>query len=148
MALACSPATLPSGVSCFFTPNPVVNAAGAMTTLQIVSNTVSFNFPNRDSPWKKYPFDDAAIVVAGCIFIFGRRRHDRRIMMVLTTTLAATALLSLAACGTGGTFNPTTQPSHVGAGTYTINITVSGASPGAADYNEPLTTVPIKVTLQ
>jgi hypothetical protein len=148
MALACSPATLPSGVSCFFTPNPVVNTAGAMTTLQIVSNTVSFNYPNRDSPWRKYPFDEAAIVVAGCIFIFGRRRYDRRIMMVLTTTLAATALLSLAACGTGGTFNPTTQPSHVGAGTYTINITVTGASPGAADYNEPLTTVSIKVNLQ
>jgi len=148
MTLACSPATLPTGVSCFFAPNPVVDAAGAPVTLQLFSNnSVRNNSPTRSHPWGEYPLNGFTVVVACCIFGFGRKKYGGRMMMVLILVLGSAAFLSLTACGTSNSLNGTTQGGHV-TGTYTINISVSGASPGAADYNQTLTTVPLKVILQ
>ena len=81
------------------------------------------------------------------ILVFGRKKYDGRLILVLAIALGSAALLSLTACGTSGSFNGTTQEGHV-TGTYTINISVSGASPSSADYNQTLTTVPLKVVLQ
>jgi hypothetical protein len=147
MTFACSPATLPTGVSCFFTPNPVVNAGGAKVTLQLFSNSARNNLPTRDYPWRRSPLDGYTVIAVGCILMCGRKKYSGRLMIVLAVSVGSTALLSLSACGTSGSFNGTTQPGHV-TGTYTINISVSGASPGSADYNQTLTTVPLKVVLQ
>ncbi len=148
MTLACAPASLPTGVSCFFTPNPVVDAAGATVTLQLFSNnSVRNNSPTRSHPWRGYPLDGFTVVLAGCILGFSRKKYGRRMMMVLVFVLGSAAFLSLIACGTNNSLNSTTQGGHV-AGTYTIHMSVSGASPGAADYNQTLTTVPLKVILQ
>jgi hypothetical protein len=147
MAFVCAPKTLPTGVSCFFTPNPVVNAGGATLTLQLFSNNARNNLPMRDYPWRKLPVDGYAVIAVGSILVFGRKKYGGRLILILAITVGSTALLSLTACGTSGTFNGTTQEGHV-TGTYTINISVSGASPGSADYNQTLTTVPLKVVLQ
>jgi hypothetical protein len=53
----------------------------------------------------------------------------------------------LTACGTSGTFSSTSQQGHL-TGTFTININVSGATPGAADLNQTVATAPLSVTLQ
>jgi hypothetical protein len=146
MAFSCDPNTLPTGVHCLFTPNPVVNAGGATVTLQLISNSARNNLPIRDYPWRKSPLDGYTVMAVGCILVFGRRKHGGKLMVVLAVAGSA-ALLSLSACGTSGSFSGATQGGHV-TGTYTINISVLGASPGAADFNETLTTVPLKVILQ
>jgi hypothetical protein len=147
MAFACVPKTLPTGVNCFFAPNPVVNSGGAAVTLQLSSNNARNNLPTRDFPGRQYPLDGYTVIAVGCILGFGRKKCGGWLMVVLGIVGGSAALLSLTACGTSGSFNSTTQPGHV-TGTYTINISVSGASPGAADFNQTLTTVPLKVVLQ
>jgi hypothetical protein len=148
MTLACSPATLPTGVSCSFVPNPVINTGGAAVTLQLFSNNLNANLPMRGNPWEKHPLDGSAIVITGCIFLIGFKSHGGKKMMLVTSALAFATLMSLAACGTGGSFHSNASSGGHVTGTYTINITASGATPGAADFNQTLTTVPLKVTLQ
>ena len=149
MTLACTPATLPTGVSCSFTPNPVINSGGATVTLQLFSNNLNANLPMRGNPWNEYPIDGSAIVIAGCIFLIGcKKNHGGEKMMLVASALAFATLMSLAACGTGGSFHSNASSGGHVTGTYTINITASGATPGAADFNQTLTTVPLKVTLQ
>ena len=147
MTFSCVPATLPTGVSCFFTPNPVVNAGGAKLALQLFSNSTGNNLPTREDPWRRYPRDSYLAVAAGCLLMCGRKKYRGKMIMALAVTLGSATLLSVTACGTSGSFNGTTQGGHV-TGTYTINISAAGASPGSADYNQTLTTVPLKVVLQ
>ena len=147
LALACAPATLPTGIGCSFTPNPVVNTAGAAVTLQLFSTTQSAHLPKSRRPWEQYPLGGSAVVIAGCLWLFGRRNSRWRGMMLFAITLATAALLSLSACGTSGSFNTVSQGGKV-TGTYTIDIDISGASQGAPDYNQTLATIPLKVTLQ
>jgi hypothetical protein len=125
----------------------VVNAGGAKVTLQLFSNSARNNLPTRDYPWRKSPLDGYTVIAVGCILVCGRKKYSGRLMIILAVSVGSAALLSLSACGTSGSFNGTTQPGHV-TGTYTINISVSGASPESADYNKTLTTVPLKVVIQ
>ena len=148
MTLACTPATLPTGVSCSFTPNPVINTGGAAVTLQLFSNNLNANLPTRGNPWEKHPLDGSAIVITGCIFLIGFKNHGGKKMMLVASVLAFATLMSLAACGTGGSFHSNASSGGHVTGTYTINITASGATPGAADFNQTLTTIPLKVTLE
>jgi hypothetical protein len=158
ITLACSPATLPTGVSCSFTPNPVINTGGTAVTLQLFSNNLNAkqlfsnnlnaNLPMRGNPWDKHPLDGSAVVITGCIFLIGFKNHGGKKMMLVTSALAFATLMFLTACGTGGSFHSNASSGGHVTGTYTINITASGATPGAADFNQTLTTVPLKVTLQ
>lgn len=148
ITLACSPATLPTDVSCSFTPNPVINTGGTAVTLQLFSNNLNANLPMRGNPWDKHPLDGSAVVITGCIFLIGFKNHGGKKMMLVTSALAFATLMFLTACGTGGSFHSNASSGGHVTGTYTINITASGATPGAADFNQTLTTVPLKVTLQ
>jgi hypothetical protein len=145
LALACAPATLPTGIGCSFVPNPVVNAAGATITLQLFSTTQSAQLPKPRRPWQ--PLGGSAIVVASCLWFFGRRNSGRKAITFFALILATAALLSLSACGTSGSFNTGSQGGKV-TGTYTIDIDITGASQDAPDYNQTLAAIPLKVTLQ
>jgi hypothetical protein len=146
IGLSCAPAQQPTGVSCVFSPNPVVNAGVTMVNLELFSNTVATS-PGYGFPHNRYPLSGSALLVAGTIFFKWRKRSRRGKSLPVTAILASAALLTIAACGTSGSF---TAPSHQGhlTGTYTLSITVTGATADNPDYNQTLTTVPLKVMIQ
>jgi hypothetical protein len=149
LALACTPATLPTGISCTFTPNPVVNAAGGTAvTLNLSSGAInSMARPEQRGPWNRLPLG-GSVVLAACCLLFGSRRFRQGRMFALLLCLFASAgLMYLTACGTGGSFKTNTQEGFA-TGTYEIKVTVTGASPGSPDYNQVVTIFSVKVDVQ
>jgi hypothetical protein len=143
----CAPATLPTGVSCVFSPNPVVNSANAQLSLQLSSTIVGELLPMRDKPWKRLSAGGPYVIVAACALWM--RRRSRRIGRRggLSLILGFIFLTLLSACGTGGSFSSPSKQGHL-TGDYTLSIVVSGATPGAADLNQTVATAPLSVTLQ
>jgi hypothetical protein len=147
--LACTPATLPTDVSCVFNPNPLVDAAGgASGTLELTSNALTSKLPQRHLPWNRLPAGGSLIAVACCLIIGIRRNLRGRIPMLMMELIASAALISLAACGTSGSFKIPPATQQYVTGTYTIDVSVTGASSGAPDFNQTLTTVPVNVTIK
>jgi hypothetical protein len=146
MALSCAPAQQPTGVSCVFSPDPVANAGVTTVNLELFSNTVATS-AGYGFPPNRYPLSGSALLVAGAIFLNWRKRPGRRKSLPVTAILASAALLTIAACGTSGSFTAPNQQGHL-TGTYTLSITVTGATADNPDYNQTLTTVPLKVIIQ
>jgi hypothetical protein len=144
---SCAPAKLPTGVSCSFNPNPVMNIGNVQLILLLSSTTVGKMEPMGGVPWKRFSLGGSSIVVAGCMLWLPRRKRWIGGCRAISAALAFAFLMLLTACGTGGTFSSTSQQGHL-TGTFTININVSGATPGAADLNQTVATAPLSVTLQ
>ena len=148
LAFACTPATLPTGVNCTFTPNPVVNAAGGTTaTLNLSSGAINaMAAPDQPGPWNKLPLG-GSVVLAACCLLLGSRRLRHAKMFVLLWVFISAGLVYLTACGTSGSFKTKTQEGFA-TGTYEIKVTVTGASPGSPDYNQVVTIFSVTVDIQ
>ena len=149
LAFACTPATLPTGISCTFTPNPVVNASGGTTvTLNLASTPInSMAAQKQQAPWKKFPLG-GSVVLAACCLLFGSRRFRQgRMLALLLCMLTSVGLMYLTACGTGGSFSTKAQEGFA-TGTYEIKVTVTGATPGSPDYNQVVTIFSVNVSVQ
>jgi len=147
LLFSCAPATLPTGVSCSFSPNPVTNSGNVQLVLLLSSTTVGKMEPMGGVPWKIFSLGGSSIVVAGCILWLPRRKRWIAERRAISAALAFAFLMLLTACGTSGTFSSTSQQGHL-TGTFTIDINVSGATPGAADLNQTVATAHLSVTLQ
>jgi hypothetical protein len=147
LMFACAPANLPTGVTCLFSPNPVVNSANAQLSLQLSSAIVGQLMPMRDKSWKRFSAGGPYVIVAACVLWMRRRARRTGRGRILSAILGFIFITLLSACGTGGSFSTTPTQGHL-TGTYTLNIVVSGATLGAADLNQTVATAPLSVTLQ
>jgi len=143
-SLACTPATLPSSVTCSFNPDPIVLVAGGTSgTLTITSNQLASLDHDRVG---LSPLGSALAVLACCFFITFRRRR-RNALFALLLAGASTALLAISACGTSGSLKLVPQPGYV-TGTFVINVSVTGATAGAPDFNQTVAVSSLTVTIQ
>ena len=147
LLLTCSPASLPAGVSCSFTPNPVTNNGSAQITLKLSSTTVGELLPLGGAPLKPFSWGGSVVVFAGAMLWSRRRARWTRGNDTWFAAGALAFLLVLTACGTGGTFSGTSQQGHL-TGNYTISISVMGNTQGAADLNQTVATANLAVNLQ
>jgi hypothetical protein len=142
----CRPATMPTGVSCSFNPNPVINSNSPKITLTLSSGSIAQGRPLHDDPWKRFTLGGSSIVIAGCL-LFLRPRLGKHSHVAMVACSALLCSLCLTACGSGGTLSSPSQPGHV-TGTHVINIDVQGATANAADLNQVIATVAITLTIQ
>jgi hypothetical protein len=146
--LACAPASLPSDVTCVFNPNPIVNSPGSNSgTLVVTSNALNSRLLNQKRPGSNLPLGGSTLALA-CCFLFGiRRRVNGRVWMLALALVASGTILSMTACGTGGSFK-TGSGSDYATGTFAIKSTVTGANPSSSDYNQTVSTFTVNVTIQ
>ena len=142
LLFTCSPNSLPTGVSCSFTPNPVTNNGGAQLTLKLSSATVGELLPLKPLSW-----GGSVVVFTGAVLWSRRRMRWTRSNPTYLAAVALAFLFGLTACGTGGSFSGTSQQGHL-SGNYTISITVMGNTQGAADLNQTVATANLAVKLQ
>ncbi len=142
-SFACTPATLPSGVTCAFNPNPLIDAAGgASGTLVITSSQLSSEL---QSPAKPGIPIGGTLALACLLLIPFRRKLSKKALLVLAL-ISSAAFFAVSGCGTSGTFKTNSQPAYI-TGTFTVNVTVTGATSTAPDFNQTVSTSPIQFTI-
>lgn len=146
LLFSCAPSTLPTGVSCAFTPNPFTNAGSEQLVLQMSSSTVGAVTPMRRAPWKGFFLGGSSVIFAALLWMRRRPRWSSRYRF-FTAALVLTFLMLMTACGTSGTFATKSGQGHL-TGTYTVDINALGATQGAADLGQTVATVSLSVTLQ
>jgi hypothetical protein len=146
LLFSCAPSTLPTGVSCAFTPNPFTNAGSEQLVLQMSSSTVGAVTPMRRAPWKGFFLGGSSVIFAALLWMPRRPRWSSRYRF-FTAALVLTFLMLMTACGTSGTFATKSGQGHL-TGTYTVAINALGATQGAADLGQTVATVSLSVTLQ
>jgi hypothetical protein len=125
----------------------MVNTIGGVSgTLELTSGVLTSSLPEHRVPGNRLPIGGLIPAVAGCVILLNRRNIRGKGLMLVVGMLSSAALLSMAACGVSGSFNTKSQPGYV-TGTFTINVTVTGATRGAPDFNQTVTTFPVNVTI-
>ena len=145
--VACTPT--PTVVTCLFNPNPLVDAAGgASGMLALTSDPLSSKLPEHRLPGNGFPIGGPVTALA-CFALFRIRRRLPRIWLILVAgVVTSAAMLSISGCGTNGVFKTGSQQGLVYApGTYAIKVAVTGATPGAPDFNQTVGTVTMNVTI-
>jgi hypothetical protein len=143
---SCRPATLPTGVSCSFSQNPLINSGTPKVALTIASGPITQGPHLHDDPWKRFTLGGSSLVIAGAL-CWLRPRLWKHAYLAIVACSALLCSICLTACGTGGALSGPSHPSHV-TGSHVINVDVQGATVGAADLNQLLATVPVTLTIQ
>jgi hypothetical protein len=123
--------TLPSGVTCAFTPTSVTPSGAPLTIGLLITTTApTFSMLHKQGD---QPFLNAGnrgamgLALALCLMPFTLRR-GRKVVRLLVV-LAAISLVSLSGCG-GGSPKPTNSGTPTGTTTVTVNLSAgTGASP-------------------
>ncbi|MGA9462456.1 MAG: chitobiase/beta-hexosaminidase C-terminal domain-containing protein [Terracidiphilus sp.] len=142
--IGCTPATLPSGVTCTSTPNPLMDGGTMNGTLVISSSQLNVGRAAPARPLGRIPIG-GTLALACLVLIPFRMRRSRKALLALML-LSFAALFGLSGCGTNGNFKVTSQPTYV-TGTFTINVSVTGATPNAPDFNQTVAISPIQITI-
>jgi Beta-propeller repeat len=143
LLFTCAPATLPTGVSCAFSPNPLTNGSSSPSMLTLSSTPVGGSLP---APWSPLSLGGSSVVFAvAMLWRRSKPRHRGYRIFFAGFTFACSTLLG--ACGTNGSFSTASQQGHL-SGSYTITLVATGATQGAADLSQTVATVPLSVTVK
>lgn len=144
-SFACTPATLPSGVTCVFSPDPLIDAAGgASGTLVITSSQVNAELQRPAKPSNGLPIGGTLALACLALIPF-RRKLGKKALLVLAL-VSSGAFFAVSGCGTNGTFKINSQPAYI-TGTFTVNVSVTGATSTAPDFNQTVATSAIQFTI-
>jgi hypothetical protein len=144
------PSSLPTKVSCSFSPASVSPSGGAYPgstlTLSTTAATASFVAPTRPN---SKPLDPTLLASLGAFGLFGllltgtARKRNRRHIVFLAMILLAT-MFTLVGCGGGNnSSNNNTGTPGTPAGDYTIAVTATGSGTGA-----PVSTMNVTLIVQ
>ncbi len=129
VSLACS--GLPSGVSCFFSPQSVVPGNSTVGSVLTISTITVASVPNTNDLPGRQLLRSVGFLGVGIpgLVLFGQQRRKKMMIPVLSLLLICGMLL-LSACGGGRQISRASQSSMLGAPLGTFTVAVTGSSGG------------------